>query len=322
MDFNEFACAVEEQINLNLTGGVRAGIYTAVKNNGRERTGILIEAPGVNISPTIYLEEFFENYRNGTSMDEVVEEMLKFYESIRKEESWNCEDLLTFEGVKDRVVFRLINTAANREFLEEVPHLAFLDLSVVFYVLLEVNGESTATLVVNHAHMRRWDVTVETLWKTAAENAKVLLPAEFFTMKYALREIMGKSTEYGRADQSGNLFAANVQCSDGMYVLSNKLRSYGAACMAYPHVLDMIGQILRKDFYILPSSIHEVVIVPQNPVLCCSDMNEMVKEVNETQVEDEEVLSDHVYLYERNTGRLLCGTENRAGKCCVQENVF
>ena len=65
MDYREFTCAVEKQMNQKMTGGVKAGLYTAEKNNGTERTGILIEIPGVNISPTIYLEEYYESYLAG-----------------------------------------------------------------------------------------------------------------------------------------------------------------------------------------------------------------------------------------------------------------
>lgn len=90
-----------------------------------------------------------------------------------------------------------------------------------------------------------------------------------------------------------------------MYVLSNSLRNYGAACIAYPHIMETIGEILQEDYYILPSSIHEVVIVPYTREISRREMDDMVRDINETQVADEEVLSNHVYLYERSTGRFL-----------------
>ena len=61
MDYKEFTNAVQKQMNQRMEGGVQASLYTAVKNNGRERTGVLIETPGINISPTIYLEEYYES---------------------------------------------------------------------------------------------------------------------------------------------------------------------------------------------------------------------------------------------------------------------
>lgn len=89
-----------------------------------------------------------------------------------------------------------------------------------------------------------------------------------------------------------------------MYVLSNPIRSLGAACIAYPEVLDMAGKILNDDYYVLPSSIHEVVLVPESKGMEPDEMDAMVMDINETQVEEEEILSNHAYIYERKARRL------------------
>lgn len=305
MDYREFTGAVEKEISKKLKGGVQASLYTAVKNNGKERTGLLFQTPGINISPTIYLEEYYQSYQRGKSIDTIAGEIVWFYNNIRQEESWDCEKILTYEGIRDRIVFKLINTAANREFLSAVPHYAFLDLSIVFYVLLEVTEEGTASMVIKNDHAEQWKVQTDTLWEDAVKNGKNLLPAEFFTMNHALKEMLGENP--GGEQEEENLFLGENVKTDGMYVLSNKIRSYGAACIAYPQVLKMIGQILRKDFYILPSSVHEVVIVPWSPELKWSELDEMVAEINADQVAEEEVLSSHAYLYEWNSERLLAG---------------
>ena len=303
MDYKEFVRAVEKQMNQRMMGGVKVSLYTAVKNNGKERTGVLIETPGVNISPTIYLEEYFESYLEGQPLGHIVGELIEFYENIKKEESWDCGRILTYDGVKDRIVFKLINTAKNRKFLSTVPHRMFLDLSIVFYVLFEATEEGTAAMDVSNNHARQWNVGTETLWQDAVRNARKLLPAEMMTMNCALKEMLRKSC--GQTPQTENLLLGAGKERDGMYVLSNSLRNYGAACIAYPHIMETIGEILQEDYYILPSSIHEVVIVPYTREISRREMDDMVRDINETQVADEEVLSNHVYLYERSTGRFL-----------------
>ena len=192
MDYRTFTCAVEKQMNQKMTGGVKAGLYTTTKNNGKERTGILFETPGINISPTIYLEEYYQSYRQGADLEKIVDEIMKFYEEIKQEKSWDYERILNYEGVRDRIVFKLVNTMKNRKFLDVVPHIPFLDLSAVFYVLLEATPEGTAAMTVNKTHMKQWGVETDTLWKDAARNCRRLLPAEFFTMNYALREMLRK----------------------------------------------------------------------------------------------------------------------------------
>ena len=315
MNYREFTGAVEDQMNRRLEGGVRASLYTAVKNNGKERTGVLIETPGINISPTIYLEEYFENYQKGRDLREVVDEILEFYNSIKQEGSWDCERLRSYDGVKDRIVFKLVNTAKNRKFLNTVPHRSFLDLSIVFYVLLEVTGDGTAAMAVSDSHAEQWKVTTDTLWTDAVRNVRKLLPAEFVTMNHALKEMLrekGGNTENSKENR--NLLLGEPSDRDAMYILSNSLRSYGAACIVYPHILEMIGEILQRDYYILPSSVHEVVIVPYSLGLDSRELDDMVREINVSQVAEEEVLSSHAYLYRRDTGTLCGGNERQNGR--------
>lgn len=305
MNYQQFVSAVEKNLNKKMEGGVKVSCYTAVKNNGTERMGIIIEAPGINISPTIYLEEYYEQYKKGRTIEETTDALVQFYSIIRRDESWDLSGLLDFERIKDKIIFKLINTERNRDFLSGVPHRTFLDLSIVFYVLLEINRDGSAAMLIKEDHMKRWNVTEEELWNAAVENGKRLLPAEFFTMRYALKECMFQREARGGGE---NLLLNPASDRDQMYVLSNRMRSYGAACIVYPYVLGMIGGILQDDFYVLPSSVHEVVIVPASVGIRCREMDAMVQEINETQVAAEEVLSDTAYYYSRRTDTLQVGT--------------
>lgn len=94
-----------------------------------------------------------------------------------------------------------------------------------------------------------------------------------------------------------------------MYVLSNKLKNYGAACIAYPYILDMLAGVLKENFYVLPSSVHEVIIVPESSQIRQSELERMVREINETQVPEEEILSNHAYFYYAQEGKLQLGKE-------------
>ena len=118
---------------------------------------------------------------------------------IKQEKPWDCESFRDYEGVRNRIVFKVINTAKNRKFLRTVPHLAFLDLSIVFYVLVDVSEEGTAAMVVNRSHADTWKVQAETLWEDAVKNVKNLLPAEFVTMNHALKSLLG-DVEYEEGD--------------------------------------------------------------------------------------------------------------------------
>ena len=96
---------------------------------------------------------------------------------------------------------------------------------------------------------------------------------------------------------------------DKMYVLSNKLKYYGAACIAYPNILDMLAGVLKETFYVLPSSVHEVIIVPESSQIRQSELDRMVREIYESQVPEEEILSNHAYFYYAQEGKLQLGRE-------------
>lgn len=295
MEYQEFICAIEKKMNGRLEGGVRASLYTAVKNNGKVKKGMLMEAPGINIAPTIYLEEFYERFSEGESIDKIVDDILNFYKSIRYEQSWNTTRIEHYESVRDKIVFKLIHTEKNQKILEDIPHIEMLDLSIVFYVLLDISQQGTATMTIGSEHMQSWNVTKEQLFSLACENAKRLLPAQLYSMQQAVDELLHSAP----GGKKNLLEGAQDTKADFMYVLSNPIRSLGAACIAYPEVLDMAGKILEDDYYVLPSSVHEVVLVPKSRGMKPEEMDAMVEEINETQVDEEEILSNHAYLYER-----------------------
>ena len=293
MNYTEFVNAVKEKLTRELNGGVRVNVYTTKKNNATERTGLILETPGVNISPTIYLEEFFELYEKGKQMDWIIEDLVELYEEIRQEKSWDYEWMLSFD----------------------VPHKKFLDLSLVFAVLVEADNDGTAVMLIKDLHMRQWKVTKEQLWNAAKENTKRLLPAECFGMNFAVYELLSRSTpgEHDRENLLRRTWHIHEELElpekDKMYVLSNKLKNYGAACIAYPYILDMLAGVLKENFYVLPSSVHEVIIVPESSQIRQSELERMVREINETQVPEEEILSNHAYFYYAQEGKLQLGKE-------------
>ena len=158
-------------------------------------------------------------------------------------------------------------------------------------------------------------ITKEQLWNVAKENTKRLLPAECFGMNFAVYELLSRSTpgEHDRENLLRRTWHIHEELElpekDKMYVLSNKLKNYGAACIAYPYILDMLAGVLKENFYVLPSSVHEVIIVPESSRIRQSELERMVREINETQVPEEEILSNHAYFYYAQEGKLQLGKE-------------
>ena len=307
MTFEEFSRIIREGLQEQLEDGISISLDQIKENNGTVRTVLTLSRGKGGLCPRFDMRSLYEQYQemgeDWEAMDQVLRSLREAGSGIGRERAKREEigDILDYEQWKESIVFRLVNTEKNREFLKTVPHTDILDLSVVFYALLEVSREGAAMMTICENHLRQWDIGRDVLWKAAEENVRRILPAELFTMRHALNEIVG-SAEAG--SDEGNLLDGGDGERDRMYVLTNRMRSYGAACIAYPYIPGMIGETLGSDYYILPSSVHEVMIVPACGGLDGEELEEMVREINATQVAEEEVLSDHIYYYERRTGCL------------------
>lgn len=295
MNYQQFIEEVERQVKEKIKGNetITVYIHTAVKNNGKERKGITVSEKGIHISPTIYLEEYFQQFQEGKPIEKIVEKILQLYEEVKC--SHPCEESLlqNYEELKGKFACKLIHRGKNEKLLNDIPYVPWMDLAIVVFVLLEVSPYGTATVLVRKEHLEIWGLTEAQLFDEAKKNTPILLPYQFCPMRKLLREICPYAVDEGEEEE------------ESLYVLSNKLRSFGAASMLYEGILEKVGQKLGENYYILPSSIHEVIVVPESKSPVKQDLEEMVREINETQVEEEEVLSDRVYYFSRKENRLF-----------------
>lgn len=248
MEYREFVCAAIETMNQKEgKNGIQAREHRAVKNNGKIRVGLLLQETGSNLFPTIYLEEYYEKFQKGETLEQIVSEISQLYQKIKAKNIIDVDSFFNLESWKNKLGIKVIKTEKNRELLEEIPHLDVLDLSLTFYVILDRQCEGSATMQITNEYMRQWNLETEELYEMAMRSAVRLLPAEFCSLPDMIRRITGIEVEAIRGMQR--------ECQ--MYVLTNSSKIQGAACMFYPHVLEMIGEILKEDFYILPALFHQ-----------------------------------------------------------------
>lgn len=290
MTYYQFVEAVETKVKEVVDTEITVGIHTAEKMNGVKKRGIVLSQKGVNISPTIYLEEYFGQYQQGKAVEQIVRDIVNLYREVKCEQSWDVDKIQMFSMIESKIIYRVIHYEKNAELLKNVPHVRFLDLAITFCVLLEVTEHGTATMMVRNEHMEMWGVTKEILCENACKNTEKLLPYSFQTMNAVVEELTGRPV---------------YEEEDVLYVLTNCIRSFGAATILYKDRLKRIGEYLQENYYILPSSIHEVILVPESVAPFRGVLNKMVEEINETQVEEEEILSDHAYYYDCKKGCLM-----------------
>ena len=278
MTYYQFVQTVEEKVKEGLEKSVCVSVHTAQKYNGTLRKGILFSEQGSNISPTIYLEEYYRQFEQGDTIEEIV-----LYKKVRFKEPWKEEMIRSYEGIKGRLIYRLINKKENEGLLKDMPYVPYLDLAIVFYVLLEAGMYGTAAMPVKTEHLELWEVTKEQIYEHACKNTERLLPYEFRSMHSVIAEMTDIEAREGE---------------EVLYVLSNHLRSFGAAVILYPGRLEEVGEFLGEDFYLLPSSVHEMIAVRKSAASEKLFLSAMVTEINAAQVEKEEVLSNQAYFYD------------------------
>lgn len=298
MDFGGFVEAMKERLREKYPG---CEVKTAPvsKNNGLCLTGITILPPERTVAPNIYMDEPYTEYLAGRPLEDIFSGVVRLYEENAMEEDPALPDLTDFGAVKDLICFRIINRERNRERLAGMPHRDFLDLAIVYFIPVAVSDSCGGSITVTGQIFSQWQTDEETVYRYAAANTKRIYPTSLQHLEDVIREVMGDAAPEGLFMETGHTLCLPL------YVLRcHKGGTGSAAALLYPDILrEFAGK--HGDFYILPSSIYEVLLLPAepepaDPAYLCG----MVRAVNEEQVSPDEVLSDNAYLYHADTGEI------------------
>ena len=276
-------------------------IENVLGNNGEKRAGISVRKKGETSSPLVYLSSYYDRFaEDEIPMELIIKDIYSIFMTRQFPEISGLE-LNDFKRLRKRVTYRLIDRKLNEELLKSVPYVPYCDLAIVFYLLLDRFSNSRMTSLIYKEHLKMWGTDTETLYTLAKENTSGLLPARLRNIMDVLRDI---AREHLGADNQEKIFEDFPDNSGKlpMYVLSNMDGLYGAAAVLYDGVLKDFSEKLEKDLLLLPSSIHEMLLIPYKNEAELSDLKELVRHINQTEVPAKEVLSDHVYRYSRETG--------------------
>ena len=289
----EYSEAYEQFVN-EVTEAVKrtAGReYTVIprrerKNNSVMLDGIMLQRGNERVVPNLYLNHYYAKYCNGEDADAIAAQMIALCEE-KREEIEELAQRLDFspEYIRGHLYYRLIGKEQNGALLQEIPHRCYLNLAVVYYWLVYEEEEQLGSIMMTQRQMERLEWTEELLWQMAQENTPALFPL----VTKGMEEIVGE--------------ALMQHAEMPVLVLSNTKGINGAACLLYPGTLEWMEEKMQGSFYILPSSIHELIVIPYNGTPA-SSLCEMVYCINRTQLPKEDVLSDAVYYYSRETKAL------------------
>lgn len=276
-------------------------------NNGVRQTGISICRYGEAMVPLMYMEPFYDEVRAGKGLDEIMKKIArqigKISQAMLHLEEINRDD---FNTAKNYLSVSLINTDANSWVLSRVPHKNIENLSAVCKIGMLRSGESI-TIDVTNDMIKCWDISENELFDAALENMQKPGNLVLRSMSSIINELLDE-TPCGEADEIRNLLDQPIMLTgtqkETMCVLTNKERIEGASCILCPNVMKKAGQIFPEGFYIIPSSIHETLLISKEGHWSPKELGALVREVNQTQVGKEDVLSDRIYEYDKEHGKI------------------
>ena len=293
MNFELFKNIVKDNVSRKMGNEYKVTLNTVRKNNGIVLTGLTIMKEGSNISPTIYLDEYYELYKVGRyTIYTAVNDILKIYKENEIKNPIDVKFFLDFETVRPRIVHKLINTERNQELLKDIPHVNFLDLSIIFQVMMPENDNITglATITIQNEHCKVWEIGIDELIFAARQNTPRLLPNTARSMQSVLTELLERNT----------LTENDID----ILVLSNEKNINGGSVMLDKNFLRDCSDNMNGSYYIIPSSIHELLALPDTGAMHADELKEMVKEVNDTALEPGDILSYSVYYFDREKDEL------------------
>lgn len=282
-----FYGSLREELLVRCPVGMEISFQTITRNNDVRLHGCLLRRNESHIAPTLYMENFYDLYKDGMSVGETADAMLKIcvnsLDDVREFE-FAPED---WESVRKMIGMKVLGYERNPELLQRVPYIRYEDLAVVFIFVLKEAGITGGVAVITSELSGLWGISAEELFAQARQSAPVLLEPVVSNIRNMI----------GDCPEEVEEIIDDPENAVDMYILTNKSQTYGASALFYPGLLEKITDYLGGGFYILPSSVHEVILIPEaagEP----DALRRMVQEVNRCEVPEDMILSDNVYYYD------------------------
>lgn len=290
MSYEEFKKQLLRMLRERMRDSIKSEIIPVNKNNGIMKETVGIENGIDGLKPLVYVESLYDQYCIGADLSTCVSFVVGLYHAMQ---GLHMEQYFeTWEAVKPRITVRVVNWEWNKDELSEIPHKKYMDLAVYCRVVLAQNEDGIVSTVVKNSMLRYLEIEEKELWEAARNN--------FQRENYLIRHI---DNEIGYPKKYLAKFINMKDQKDETYVLTNEYRNHGAVGMFRLDLLKKFADQIQRDFYILPSSVNEVILLPDYSNKSPDFLRSLVKKNNRDYTSEEE-LSENVYYYRRKKNRI------------------
>lgn len=302
MNFNEFVNEVKGNIKLFLPKDYENAEVSTMECHklNRAYTGLMVRKEGELLTPTINLNQLYEAYKAqpGVTMETVCRKIADIV--LEAPIQVDLKAILNYENVKDKLFIRVSSAEANKEVLEIVPHQLKEDLAITYHVAVGKDQDGLSSMLITNEMMKEYGVTQEQIHEDAMKSSPRVMVPEVSSIGVLIDEIYQKNILMLTPDEREMLLETLQESSEmpTFFVVTNTERVNGAGVIFYPEFMDNMGELLGNNFFILPSSIHQMLILPDDGQVDAEMLRDMVKEVNATQVAPAERLTNDVYHFD------------------------
>ncbi|WP_051524512.1 DUF5688 family protein [Pseudobutyrivibrio sp. MD2005] len=296
VNYEEFKENFKEDVTRKLAKKGIENVEITIQPNeklNQSYDALTVRPDGSTLGVSLNFTKIAEEYENRGNYDSLVDAVAKRIENgLENAPFVDSKALTDYEQMKDKLTIELVGAEKNASLLEKIPHKDMENMAIVYRFVMGSDDSGVQTILVTNNMLEAMNITPEQLHNDAMANAPEVRPAEIKIMRDTLAEMLGPD-----ADMMLQFIPADGPESQ-IYVATVEDKVHGVGVIAYPNFLEDVADKLDGDFYVLPSSIHEVIIVPDRGEMDASVLMDMVKQVNSTEVLPEDVLSYSVYHFD------------------------
>lgn len=304
MDFNQFVDEVKGGIKLFLPreyedAQVRVEEMRKLNEN---YLGIAILKEDQVIAPTFNLNQLYEMYQSDPqiSMESIMRNITGVV--LDAPEQFDLKSITEYENAKEKLFIRVSSAEKNGEMLQNVPHQMREDLVITYHVAISMDEVGRGSTTITNDMLKRYGISEEQLHADAMESSPKIMPLHVDAMKNVIKQIIGGDNKPLIQDKGfkamEEVISEGLKEGEPMFVITNQQTMDGASAIFYPEVMKQLGECFQGDFFILPSSIHETIVLPDKGDFDYLSLKSIVQEINNNQVLEEEQLTNDVYHYD------------------------
>lgn len=307
MEFNEFSEKLREKIDDYVGGETVVKLQKVHKNNSVVLTGLCIVREDEQVVPNLYIDDYYREDLEEEDIECIARALLHSYISYGCEPGIDIDDYLIYEKARERFFFKLVNRGLNEDEIDEFVHKPYLDLEILVACRIDSKRGDMGSITVRRQHLKEWGVDEETVLNDAAKSFLNICPPLLISLNDYLRDMIlsNEKIDTNDCEVMNQLDEMdNIEPVNRMYILSNTNICYGASMILSDEAVKKAFETIKSDFYIIPCSVHEVLIVSVNISEDVNGLKEMIHQVNETELTQMDILSDNLYMYDSNLNEI------------------